>query len=57
MIGKNPMRKQSYSQKNSRVLFYAVLLIILLGIGFIVTRDINVPTERVSQDVKVTLEH
>ena len=51
------MRKQSYSQKNSRVLFYAVLLIILLGIGFIVTRDINVPTERVSQDVKVTLEH
>jgi len=50
------MRKTYATTNNSKVFFYAVILAIIFGIGFIVVQDIQVPTEHISQEIDVKLE-
>ncbi len=52
------MRRQSaYTQGSTlKIVFYALGLIILAGIIFLMVHDIQVPTEHVSQEIAVNLE-
>ena len=55
------MRKSRFSssystQSNVKVVLYAVGLAVVLGIGAIMLQDIQVPTEHVTQEVKVNIE-
>jgi hypothetical protein len=50
------MRKTYSTTNNSKVIFYAVVLAVILGIGFVVVQDIQVPTEHISQEISVNLE-
>ena len=43
-------------QNNSKIIIYAVLLALIIGIGAIIVQDIQAPTEHVTQDIEVTLE-
>ena len=50
-------RQSAYGQSGSlRIVFYALGLIILAGIIFLMVHDIQVPTEHVSQEIAVNLE-
>ena len=49
--------KNYYSkQNNSKIIVYAVLLVLVIGAGVIVAQDIQAPTEHVSQDIELQLE-
>ncbi len=50
------MKSYYTKQNNSKIIIYAVALIIILGIGAIVVQDIDVSAEHVSQDIEVKLE-
>ena len=47
--------KSYYSNKsgNSKIIIYAVLAAIFIGICFVVVQDITLPTEHISQTVEV----
>ena len=49
---------KSYYKKsnNGKVIAYAILLALVLGIGAVVVQDIEVPTDHVSAPVDVQLE-
>ena len=49
--------KNYYSKSNnSKIVIYAILAAICVGIGFVVMQDITVPTEHVSQEVEINLK-
>lgn len=49
--------KNYYSKSNnSKIVVYAILLAVVLGIGAIVVQDIEAPTDHISQPVEVNLE-
>ena len=49
--------KRSYrNESHTKVILYAVVLVLLCGIGFVVMQDIQVPTEHTTQEVEVNLE-
>ena len=51
-------RQSTYNQSGSlRIIFYALGLIILAGIGFLMVHDIQVPTEHTTQEISVNLEN
>lgn len=50
------MRRQSLNKSDSKIVFYAIGLVVILGIILVVVQDIKVPTEHVSQEIKVTLD-
>lgn len=50
------MRRQSFNQGNSKIFFYALAIACILGVCLVIVQDINIPTEHVSKDVKVSLE-
>ena len=51
-------RQSSYNQGNSlKIVFYAVGLVVILGITFLMFHDIQVPTEHVAQEISVNLEN
>lgn len=50
------MRNSYGRQNNSKVIVYAVLLALVIGMGIIVVQDIKVPVEHVSQSVNVNIE-
>ena len=50
------MRNPYERQNNTKIIVYAVVIAIIAGIGFIVMQDISVPTEHVSQEIKVKIE-
>ena len=50
------MRNQFKRQSNSKIIIYAVVLVILLGIIAVILQDIKVPAEHVSQEIEVNLE-
>ena len=50
------MRRSYRGESRSKIIFYAIALAVLCGIGFVVVQDIQVPTEHVTQEVKVNLE-
>ena len=50
------MRKSYSATNNSKIIFYAVILAVILGIGFIVVQDIQVPSEHISQKIDVNIE-
>ena len=51
-------RQSAYGQSGSlRIVFYALGFIILIGIGFLMVHDIQVPTEHVTQEVSVNIDN
>lgn len=50
------MRNQFKHQNNTKVVVYAVVLLVLLAVGFIVLQDIQVPTEHQTQEIDVDIE-
>ena len=50
------MRSQFKRQNNYKVVIYAVIIAVILGIGAVVFQDIDVPTEHMTQDIEVNLE-
>lgn len=50
------MRRQSYSQGGTKVVIYAALIAVILGICFVITQDITVTTRHTSQEIKINLE-
>lgn len=50
------MRYSYRKQSNTKIIFYAVVLAVVLCIGIVVVQDIQVPTEHISQDVSINLE-
>lgn len=49
--------KYSYrKQSNVKIIVYAVILAIVLGIGAIIVQDIQAPTEHISQEIIVNIE-
>jgi len=50
------MRYSYHKQNNLKIIVYAVILAIVLGIGAVVVQDIQAPTEHVSQKINVSLE-
>lgn len=49
--------KYSYrKQSNVKVIVYAVVLALVLGIGAVIVQDIQAPTEHISQEISVNLE-
>ena len=50
------MRDLYGRRNNGKIVFYAIALAVILGIGLIVVQDIQVPTEHVSQPISVNLE-
>lgn len=50
------MKRQSFNQKNSKVVIYALIIAFILGICAIIVQDIKVPTEHISQNIEVNLD-
>lgn len=50
------MRNSYGRQNNVKIVVYAVLLALAVGMGAIVVQDIKVPVEHVSQQVKLNIE-
>ncbi|MBR3676677.1 MAG: hypothetical protein IKN71_06050 [Alphaproteobacteria bacterium] len=50
------MRDYYKKSNNTKIVVYAVILALLLGVGAVVIQDIEIPTDHVSQPVEVTLE-
>lgn len=50
------MRDLYGKHNNSKIVFYAIALAVILGIGLIVVQDIQIPTEHVSQQISINLE-
>ena len=51
-------RQSTYGQSGSlRSIFYALGFMILIGIGFLMVHDIQVPTEHITQDVSVNIDN
>lgn len=49
--------KSYYSKSNnSKIVIYAVIAAICLGIAFVVMQDITIPTVHVSQEVEANLK-
>ncbi|MBP5352713.1 MAG: hypothetical protein J6Y91_02980 [Alphaproteobacteria bacterium] len=49
------MRNPYSNRNNSKIIFYALAIAVVIGIGVVVVQDINVPTEHVSQKVAVNV--
>ena len=50
------MRSSYSKQNNSKIIVYAVLFALVIGVGVVAMQDIQAPTEHVSQDVELKLE-
>ena len=50
------MRSPYHKQNNVKVVIYAVILALVLGVCAIAMQDIQAPTEHVSKDISVNLE-
>lgn len=50
------MRNQFKHQSNTKVIIYAVVLLIMLAIGAVILQDIQVPSEHITQEISVNLE-
>ncbi|MCI7486398.1 MAG: hypothetical protein MSB80_02795 [Alphaproteobacteria bacterium] len=51
-------RQSAYNQGgNLRIVFYALGLVILAGVGFLMVHDIQVPTEHTTQEISINLEN
>ena len=50
------MRRLSSKQNKSSVIFYAIVLTVILGGVFIITQEINIPTNKVSQEIQLNIE-
>lgn len=50
------MRSYYTKSNNSKIVIYAVIAAILVGIGFVALQDITVPTEHNSQKIEVNLK-
>ncbi|MBR1600668.1 MAG: hypothetical protein IJ677_03735 [Alphaproteobacteria bacterium] len=49
--------KYSYQrQSNTKIIFYAISCILILGIAFVVVQDIQAPTEHISKKISINLE-
>lgn len=56
VMRKNNMRYSYQRQSNTKIVFYAVAVALILGVGFVVVQDIQAPTEHISQKISVNLE-
>jgi len=50
------MRRQSFNQGHSKIIFYALAIACILGICFVIVQDVNIPTKHVSNNIEVTLD-
>lgn len=50
------MRSSFNKQNNSKLIVYAVIIAIIVGICAVVVQDIKVPAKHVSQEISVKLE-
>ncbi|MBR1756924.1 MAG: hypothetical protein IJ738_05120 [Alphaproteobacteria bacterium] len=50
------MRSQFKRQTNSKVVVYAVVIAVILGICAVVMQEIKVPAEHITQEIEVDLE-
>ena len=50
------MKRQSLNQSHSKILIYALAIACILGICFVITQDIKIPTTHVSRNITVTLD-
>ena len=50
------MKYSYHKQNNFKVIVYAVILAVVLGVGVVVVQDIQAPTEHISQEINVNLE-
>lgn len=50
------MRNQFKRQNNTKVIIYAVVLVILLAVGAVILQDIQVPSEHITQEISINLE-
>lgn len=50
------MRSYYSKPNNKKLIVYAVIAAIVVGIGAVVMQDITIPTERVSQEIKVDIK-
>jgi len=50
------MRYSYHKQSNVKIIFYAVGLALIFGIGIVIVQDIQVPSEHVSKEISVNIE-
>lgn len=50
------MRYSYHKQSNFKIVFYAVGLALIFGIGIVVVQDIQVPSEHVSKEIGINIE-
>lgn len=50
------MRYSYDRQSNSKIVLYAIAIAVIIGIGFVIIQDINIPTEHISQNIVINLE-
>lgn len=50
------MRSYYSKPKNKKVIIYAVIAAIIVGIGAVVMQDITVPAERITQKIDVNIK-
>ena len=51
------MRNSYTKRSNGKVVVYAVLIAVVAAVFVVVMQDIDVPTEKTSQEIKVNLEN
>ena len=56
VMRKNNMRYSYQRQSNPKIIFYAVVLALIFGVGAVIIQDIQAPTEHISQKINVNLE-
>jgi hypothetical protein len=49
-------KSQFSRQSNSKLIYYVIAVVAVLGIGIVILQDIQVPKEHVSQEIEVKLE-
>ena len=50
------MRYSYQRQSNTKIIFYAVAVAVILGITAIVVQDIQAPTEHISKEITVNIQ-
>lgn len=50
------MKKYYKRQGDSKIIVYAVILAVILGIGAIVVQDVQIPAQHVVKEVKVNID-
>ena len=50
------MKYSYHKQSNFKIVFYAVGLALIFGIGIIIVQDIQVPSEHISKEISIKIE-